>query len=183
MKVLIATDFFLYKTDGKYFLNETTYKTIERYKKAFGTVNICTRIVIQRKVNPNLCDASELIDSVVPIGSLMECLMHKRDKDINLGLSDIDLVIARVPSIISYRVAKLAMKLKKPVFSVVMGCAWDAYWNHSFKGKLIAPYMYFSLKKLVRKSNFVLYVTKRFLQNRYPTSSMRLPCRPAYSYW
>ena len=59
--------------------------------------------------------------------------------------------------------------MQKPVFSVAIGCAWDAYWNHRFPGKLIAPYMYFKMKWCMKKADYALYVTEKFLQKRYPS--------------
>lgn len=63
-----------------------------------------------------------------------------------------------------------ALKLGKPFLAECSGCAWESYWNHSFKGKLIAPYMEYRARKGTRRANYVIYVTEKWLQKRYPTN-------------
>lgn len=58
----------------------------------------------------------------------------------------------------------------------VVGCLWDAYWNHSLKGKIMAPYQFLSAKRRVKKAPYVLYVTNEFLQRRYPTNGKTTNC-------
>ena len=50
-----------------------------------------------------------------------------------------------------------------------MGCVFDALWNHGFFGKIIAPYMFFKMKKIIKQANYAIYVTNSFLQERYPS--------------
>jgi glycosyltransferase involved in cell wall biosynthesis len=52
------------------------------------------------------------------------------------------------------------------------GCAWDALWNHSLKGKFIAPIMWFVTRREVKRAPYVHYVTKQFLQKRYPSNGV-----------
>ena len=68
--------------------------------------------------------------------------------------------------------ANIALKLQKPYLIEVGGFAWEASWNHSFKGKLIAPYYELSLRKYVKKADFAIYVTEKTLQKRYPTNGI-----------
>lgn len=63
-----------------------------------------------------------------------------------------------------------ARKLHKPYLVENSGCAWDSYWNHSFAGKCIAPYMEYRAKKDTREADFVVYVTEKWLQGKYPTN-------------
>lgn len=64
-----------------------------------------------------------------------------------------------------------ARKLHKPYLVESSGCAWDSYWNHSFAGKCIAPYMEYRAKKDTKEATFVIYVTEKWLQKRYPTKA------------
>ena len=51
----------------------------------------------------------------------------------------------------------------------VVNCMWDSLWNHSMLGKMAAvPYTILQ-KKTIKNAPYVLYVTKNFLQRRYPT--------------
>ncbi len=91
-----------------------------------------------------------------------------------------DLIFARMPSNISDLVLKIALKKNKPYLVEVGGCAWDSYWNHGLLGKFIAPRMYFKEKYFVSKANFAIYVTKSFLQNRYPNKNSTINCSNVY---
>ena len=64
---------------------------------------------------------------------------------------------------------QIADKLGKPVLVEVVACVFDALWNYDYRGKLLAYYKYFKYKQVIKKSVFVIYVTNKFLQSRYPT--------------
>ena len=173
MNVLIVTDFRVFFFKGKYYLADTTYTTIKRYKAKFGNVSLCTRVVETDSVEKYI-EASDVIKKVYNTGGLFDVFLGKCNSLIKQAVSENDLIISRVPSIAAYKAVSIAFHYKKPVLAVVIGCAWDAYWNHSFIGKLIAPYMFFRMKTAVKKSKYVLYVTSSFLQKRYPTSSLSI---------
>lgn len=88
----------------------------------------------------------------------------------------VDVVIARVPGTYSSMSIKLAKKHCKPYLIEMVGCPWDAYWNHSIKGKLVAPALTVSTKRIVRNAPYVIYVTNDFLQKRYPTEGKYTNC-------
>lgn len=112
--------------------------------------------------------------------SFIDYLNIKKRININTILEnqviESDYVIARLPSEISCKAINYAIKHRKPYLIELVGCPWDAYWNHSLKGKLFAPYSWYTTKKHIRNSDFVLYVTKKFLQRRYPTKGLSLGC-------
>lgn len=86
------------------------------------------------------------------------------------AIRECDGVIARVPSENGYLAADIAQKLNKPWLAEVVGCAWDCHWNYgSILGKCVAPFSLRKMKATVARSPFALYVTERFLQERYPT--------------
>ena len=87
-----------------------------------------------------------------------------------------DYVIARLPSMIGNMSINLAKKLNKPYLIEMVGCPWDAFWNYSLKGKLFAPIMTYMTRKRVKNAPYVLYVTKEFLQKRYPTKGKNINC-------
>ena len=68
--------------------------------------------------------------------------------------------------------AECAYKLNKPYLVECAGCAWDEYWNYSIMGKMLAPYMELKARKITKNADFVVYVTKRWLQKRYPTKGI-----------
>lgn len=87
-----------------------------------------------------------------------------------------DLVISRVPSFISNSAIYYARKYNKPYIIEVVGCAWDSLRTHSLKGKIVAPYIFYTTQDLIKKAPYVIYVTKNFLQNRYPTNGKHINC-------
>lgn len=87
-----------------------------------------------------------------------------------------DIIIARLPSIIGEQAIHYAKKKSKPYIVEVVGCPWDSLWNHSFRGRLIAPIRFYFTRKYVYNAPFVHYVTQNFLQKRYPTKGYTLGC-------
>lgn len=87
-----------------------------------------------------------------------------------------DLCVAHVPSFLGDTVARIAKRYHKPCLNVVIGCPWDAYWNYSWVGKLIAPFRYLSLRKTQQEATHSIYVTNEFLQRRYPTKGYSIGC-------
>lgn len=87
-----------------------------------------------------------------------------------------DCIIARLPSIYGYIAIKYAKKHNKRYLIEVVGCAWDALWNHSKKGKILAPLSYISMKRAVKNAPYAIYVSENFLQNRYPCNGKTLSC-------
>jgi len=122
------------------------------------------------KVEMNNCEVLEL----PTFSSIKGYLFDKArfSELIDTQVERADLVFARIPSITSDIVTKSAIKKNKSYLVEVGGCAWDAYWNHGFLGKLIAPLMYFREKNAVGHASYATYVTDRWLQNRYPTKGV-----------
>ena len=58
----------------------------------------------------------------------------------------------------------------------VVGCPWDALWNHGIIGKVLAPYAYVTLRKTLLNADYSLYVTEKFLQKRYPCKGISCGC-------
>lgn len=100
----------------------------------------------------------------------------KNNKIIKEAVKSHDYIIARIPSYAGYNAIKYAKKFKKPYLVEVVACSWDGLWNHSIRGKLLAPFSFFKQKKYVLNSPYVVYVTNNFLQNRYPTNGKSVAC-------
>ncbi len=85
-----------------------------------------------------------------------------------------DAVIVRLPG--TGQVIRMAKEAGKPCLAEMVGCPWDALWNHSWKGKLLAPSATWHTKKALREAQAVVYVTNDFLQRRYPTKGIGIGC-------
>jgi glycosyltransferase involved in cell wall biosynthesis len=80
-----------------------------------------------------------------------------------------DAVVARVPSRLGLRVANLATSAKRPVALEVVGSALHSLWHHgSLAAKLYAPILDVQTKLAARNASAALYVTREYLQKRYP---------------
>ncbi|MFQ6862911.1 MAG: glycosyltransferase [Beduini sp.] len=87
-----------------------------------------------------------------------------------------DAVIIRLDSFLGLIAAKLCRKMNKPYIIEVVGCVWDSFWNKGTVGKLLAPCLYIKTKKEIYQCKYVIYVTKAFLQKRYPSSGKNINC-------
>lgn len=80
-----------------------------------------------------------------------------------------DAVVARVPSRLGLRVATLAAEAKRPLALEVVGSALHSLWHHgSLAAKLYAPVLDVQTKLAARNASAALYVTRQYLQKRYP---------------
>ena len=93
---------------------------------------------------------------------------RKHYKRLESIIKNVDLIFIRGGIIANLGVVA-AKKLNKPYLFENSGCAWDDMWNHSFFGKLLAPKAEHDEKIISRDAAFVVYVTEKWLQERYPT--------------
>lgn len=114
---------------------------------------------------PNISSVKGLIFNKKKCRDILEKQIKEHDK-----------ILVRLPSFIGNLAIEIAKKYKKDYLVELVGCPWDAFYNHSLKGKIIAPYMYIKTKLNVRKARYVLYVTEKFLQKRYPTKGISIAC-------
>ena len=181
MKLLFAHDHIFYKYNHQYYSTGGLSKEmLERYTDVFEEVIIISR---QKKLNEysgklTLASSERVKFVKVPNFKLITSI-HKffgAKEIISKEVASCDLLIARLPSSIGSLAVKYALKYNKPYLVEVVACPWDALWNHSLKGKFIAPYKYFKTKKLVKDAKYVVYVTNEFLQKRYPTNGKSVNC-------
>lgn len=95
---------------------------------------------------------------------------------ISKNVRESDFIVSRIPSLLGFIAIEEAIKFKKPYIVELVACPWDAYWNHSARGKIVAPFMYFKTKRKVKNAKYVIYVTNNFLQKRYPTNGKNTSC-------
>lgn len=122
----------------------------------------------------NRSDGPRLTFKTLPnMNSLHGLLVHKGfvSSAVKTLVEDADVVILRTMSEIGWLAFKYAQLLGKPVAVEMGGCPFGNTWNHgSVLAKLYAPVRFFRTKHQVKNAHSVLYVTKEFLQKRYPAS-------------
>ena len=165
--------------DGfNYFCNEIQ-ASLDRYKKC-GDKIICLahlRNVQTSKHDPINMDGVEFVfihKINTPHSLLME--KHLNGDVIENAVKRSHLCITHVYSTHASMVLHYAKKCKKPCVNVVVGDPWDSFWNYSIAGKLIAPFAYYSLKRMQRLAKYSIYVTNEYLQRRYPTPGESIAC-------
>ncbi len=87
-----------------------------------------------------------------------------------------DLVVIRMPSASGSIAIKAARKYNIPYLVEMVSCTFDALWHYDWRGKLLAPYKLWKIKKLIKDCPYVIYVTKKFLQKRYPNNGISIHC-------
>ncbi len=181
MKLLFAHDHTFYKHNNKYYSTGGLSKEmLERYTNVFDEVIVISRQKKLMENNDKLTLASTERVEFVEIPNFKSIRniykLFRAEQIINNEIVNCDLLIARLPSSIGSIAIKYAKKFNKPYLVEVVACSWDELWNHSLKGKIIAQYMYLKTKKLVNEAKYVVYVTNKFLQRRYPTKGKSVNC-------
>ncbi|SFC10675.1 Glycosyltransferase involved in cell wall bisynthesis [Alkalibacterium subtropicum] len=176
MNALFAHDHIFYKFDETFLSNGgLSYEVLSRYLGVFDNLQIISRQVEIDDVNKNLTLASGKnvkfckVPNYKSIKKMYKVFRAKRV--IREAVKGTDCVIARLPSLIGNLAIKYAKKYNKPYMVEVVGCAWDANINYgNLAGKILAPYDYLTNRFHIKHSKYTIYITKNFLQKRYPTN-------------
>lgn len=178
----------LYKDINGIYCNVTlTNEVFNRYFYVVDKLYVVVRTFTTEKTYDELNMKPLKLDNMIvvevenlntAVGLLWEQKIFK--KKISTLIKDVDLIFARMPSTTSDAVISVAIKQKKLYLVEVGGCVWDAFWNHGFIGKMMAPYMYITARKNIKKASFATYVTKDFLQKRYPNKGVTASCSNVY---
>ena len=130
---------------------------------------------VSKSTASNMINLTEKGFKVIPVKYCLTPQTYKNrpstKKIIFEAVRTCDILIARMPGLLSYMAQEAAIKLGKPYIVEMVGCTWDALWNYSKLSKLYAPIAFFNCKKSVAKAEYVTYVTTNFLQKRYPNSN------------
>lgn len=103
-------------------------------------------------------------------------IIRTNKENIEKQVIENDKIIVRLPCTAGYEAAKYAKKHKKSYMAEIVGCIWDALWNFGIKGKALALSTFLKMKKATRDAKYVVYVTNKFLQNRYPNKFFNIGC-------
>lgn len=178
----------LYKDKNGIYCNVTlTNEMFARYFSVVDELYIVVRTFSKNKtykemnMKPLVLEKMKVIE-VDNFNTIHGFILGKKFFKRKIGklLSKVDLIFARMPSQTSNVVLEIAYKMNKPYLVEVGGCAWDSFWNHGLLGKIIAPYMFFSARRNIKYANYATYVTKKFLQHRYPTIGVSSNCSNVY---
>ena len=103
-------------------------------------------------------------------------IKFKNKSIIRTEIDKANIIIIRMPTQDGGYALRYALKRNKRTIVEVVGCPFDALWNHSWKGKLLAIFRMMELKRNIKHAPNVIYVTNEFLQKRYPTKGKSIGC-------
>ena len=182
MNLLFCHDGPIERRDNQYYGIGFNDELFERYTVIADHISIAIRVhdnidtEFDYKKYLKLSDNYKVIECP-NVSSIKGQINKKRCFDIlDNAVKSADLIIIRLPSFIGNIAVDACKKNKKIFFVELVGCPWDALWNHSLFGKLVAPYMYIKTKDNIKNAPFVQYVTNYFLQHRYPTTGKSIGC-------
>lgn len=149
----------------------------DRYLRHFDCLEVVARKqtmaeALDRKAALVSADAKKvsfkLVGSLSSPGALLLDPRGVREQ-IAASVAGSDAVIARLPSEVGLAAISAAIKQKKPWAIELVACPWDGLWNYgSFVSRAYAPILYARTRLAVAEGRYVIYVTQRFLQRRYP---------------
>ena len=161
-------------TSGEYYGFKTDIKIRDRYYYLGQKISYLMRVnKMPMNIDKKLVNLSNNEIRIIPVPAFNRPKIFynylKAKKIIEQCLKNYDVIIVRLPSTIGAIALKCALKINKPIIVEVVACPWDALWNYSLLGKLYAPLSFLKHRELIKISPFVMYVTTKFLQNRYPS--------------
>lgn len=175
MSLLFVHDFKGIEYNGEVYDRSFSYKVWkERYLNVFGSMTVCNRL---RRTEENPVEKMEKSSGVgvkfredLPYYMGPEVFINRKiRKIIREEVENNQACIVRLDSFLGLLAIDECRKAGKKYLIEVAGCAWDSFWNHGIFGKILAPFVFYKTKKEILRAPYVVYVTKEFLQHRYPT--------------
>jgi glycosyltransferase involved in cell wall biosynthesis len=157
----------------------------EHYSRYFQFASNIRLLMRTEKISNDKLKKMNLIDldnfEVINCPSIMTpkniiTNLRKAMRIIEQEVRSAECIVIKCPGWFCNIAAYYCKKYNKPYLAELGGCPWDGYWNHSFIGKIVAPLIYFQTKNTIRDAAYTLYVTEKFLQNRYPTNGESINC-------
>ncbi|PIC99891.1 glycosyltransferase [Sporosarcina sp. P29] len=170
---------FINKNGKIYTSGSLNNKVFQRYLYWFDDVTVFANEYFATREN------TEVINDYNEVTNVEFELVNKKNREqgilttsnkLKTAIDKNSFVIVRMPSLYGILAVSYAKKTKKKYLIELVGCPWDSLWNHSLKGKVVAPFMWFFTKKILRDASYVVYVTNVFLQKRYPTKGISIGC-------
>lgn len=180
--VFVYEDKIAQDTDGNYYTGSAFSQAVfDRYLQHFDRITLLMR---KADVAPddaetlgrmNKLDTSRINVVLLPnltasLRSFFNIKLRRRFKKIVIeNITPDRAVIIRAPSDSGAIAAKYCRSIGKPFLVEAVGCPWDSLWNHSLRGKVLAPFAWMRFCRTMRHADYAVYVTDEFLQRRYPT--------------
>lgn len=180
MKVCFVHDFVSLQENNKddFYAVGFSYNIWERYLKVFDELVVISRFRIVDAINNETKSSGPnvIFDPIYSYKHPISLLKNTRriKKEISKKILSAEGVIIRLPSVLGFLAADICRKYNKPYLVEVVGSAYDSFYYHgNIMGKLLAKPFDEWQKRSTRNAIAAIYVTKDFLQNRYPTNGKK----------
>ncbi len=149
------------------------YSSWQRYLDQFPNVRVLARAVSVPAADNLDLSSGAGVDFIFDHGySGPRNLILSRPsvvRSIRAAIKRADAIVIRLPSELGLLAQSIARRCGIPCAVEVVGCAYDAYANYGSLGaRLYAPIAMSRMKRGVRRASHAIYVTRTFLQSRYP---------------
>ncbi len=178
MKLLFSVQANVIRDNGKYYDNNVA-EFIKMYKRYCDQMScLCSIFDAQRNNHLEIETTGVEMINITNINSLKRMIFDEKANRaiVEKAVKEADAVVVHLPSRIGEMTIHYAKRHHKPYMVAVVSCVWDSYWHYNLKGKLIAPLSYLTTRAAIRGAKYVIYVTEKFLQNRYPTKGCSIGC-------
>ncbi len=176
MKIAFITGIKFTEFDGKYYATTFSRELIsERYLSVFDEFTMFASVYPGNHQTPDCLMLSSgngvefrfQQSAKRPVDLWLKAQALRRE--IGDLLSSMDGVIIRLPSMLGRLACEVCRKIGKPYLVEAVGCPLDSLWNHSWRGKMLAPIVFHQTRRCIRNAPYVVYTSKKFLPGRYPT--------------
>jgi glycosyltransferase involved in cell wall biosynthesis len=148
----------------------------ERFLPHYGNIIIIGRKSKAIKTTTTLSNGANvthiLLDNINSPAAFLTSRRAAR-KTISSLVKNAAALVIRGPSEFGMIAAREARRQNKPYAVEMSGCAFNHTWHHgTLTGKLYAPVKYFRARHMISHADQILYVTRDFLQKRYPSQAI-----------
>lgn len=167
MNVLFVHDHKLRKVGNEFYTTGGFSDSVtNRYTDIFGKMVLLCRA----SENNNILGCEKISNDKLRVCPIYTNKMLPNKKILGILNKEIeksDKVIVRLPSILGLYASKIAFKKNKTLMVEVVGSAFGSYWYKSLIGKVLAYPLELVNKIIIKKADYVLYVSEDYLQKEY----------------
>lgn len=161
--------------DHYYSPGKLDYKKMGFYIKLFGSITIVARSKEMSAVPEGYLAANGEFVTVIGMPNLSSIRMLFKRGAIRQRVLEIinnhDFLIARLPSEYGLLCLDVAHRLRRSVLTEVVANAFDClYYQSSLVKRAYAFLLEYRVRKAVEKSDYISYVTRQYLQDKYPAA-------------
>lgn len=182
MRVLFSTQSTV-QFDGQFYYSNPIQSEYKRYLELSNDITVFCHIKKVEKATHDKVDQGALkfvfAEKINSVKAILKRYSKKNDKIAKEEVLKADICAVSLPSGHGNQVIKYCKLYGKPYITTVCGCPWDTLWYYDWRGKIIAPFAYLSLRKVQKDAPYSIYVSQKFLQTRYPTTGKSIGCSNA----